>query len=137
MRKTSVRNVLICAGAFYASLWVVPPVTMAFAPITSRLTFLEGFETALIMPLVLGIPLALVAAGAGALTTWLAESDHAWRWAVFPAVLYAVFSFIGHHWFVPPKIDQRVGQTVQALLPAVACVLGAIFVERRQRSPSR
>lgn len=137
MRKTLIRNGLISGGAFYASLWVVPPVTMAFAPITNGLTFLDGVETALIMPLVLGIPLALVAAAAGASTTWLVESNQALRWAVLTAVPYAVFSFLGHHWLVPPRLDQRIGQVVQALLPAVACVLGAIFVERRQRSASR
>jgi hypothetical protein len=110
---------------------------MAFAPITNGLTILDGFETAVIMPLVFGIPSALVAAWTGALTVWLVESDHAWRWAVLPAVLYAVFNCIGNHWLVPPKIDQRVGQAIQALLPAVACVLGAIFIQRRQRSLSR
>jgi hypothetical protein len=137
MRKTLARNVLVSGGAYYASLWVIPPVTMAFAPITNGVPFLDGFETAVLMPLVLGIPSALVAAGAGALTAWLVESVHAWRWAVLPAVLYAVFTFNGNHWLVPPKIDQRVGQAIQALLPAVACVLAAIFVQRRQPPPSR
>src|SRR5207248_3046417 len=81
-RERLARNVLVSGGAYYASMWVAPPFIMAFAPITNGLTFLDCSETAVIMPLVLGIPLALVAGGAGALTAWLVESDHAWGWAV-------------------------------------------------------
>ena len=136
MQKTTIRNTFVSAGAYYISMWIASSIVMTFAPITNGLTFSGEFGAAVMMPRVRGIPMALVAAATGAVTGWLVESRHAVRWAVLPAALYATFSLLGHHWVRPPQAADRVAQLLEAVLPALACLLGAALVERRKRMQS-
>ena len=108
---------------------------MAFAPITNRLTFTGEFEAAVVMPLVMGFPMALVAGAAGAVTEWLVESRHPLRWAFLPATLYAVVGLVGHHWVRPPQAADRVAEVLEAALPALTCLVGAMLAERHARAP--
>jgi hypothetical protein len=138
MRKTTVRNAFAAAGTYYVfAMWVAPVVLMAFAPITNRLFFTGAFAIAVVMPLVTGLPMALVAGATGAATGLVVDSRHGLRWAFLPATLYAVSSLVGYHWVRPPQFGDRVAQVLQAAEPAVACLLGAALVEMGKRMQPR
>lgn len=126
------RNLLVGAGAYYLSFWLSTPLAFAFGKITEGLIYRGDFNSAVVGPLVMHLPRALVAAAAGATVVSLVESDRPIAWAVFPALLYAVFGFLGYHWARPPLMRDRVAQTVGVLFPALACVVGAMVAERRR-----
>jgi len=126
------RNLLIGAGAYYLSLWFGEPLVFAFGKLTQGFTYSGDFNIAVVGPLVMHLPRALVAAAAGASVVSLVESDRRIGWAVFPALLYAVLGFLGYHWARPPVLLDRVAQSVGALFPALACVVGAMLAEKRR-----
>jgi hypothetical protein len=80
MRKETIRNLLIIAGAYYLSVWLEMAAVLAVAPITNRLTFTGEFEGVLVMPIVLGIPSAIVMAIMGAAAAWAVESVRPMLW---------------------------------------------------------
>jgi len=82
MRNTTIRNVLLSAGAYYLAISLEIPVVLALGPVMKRLTFTGDFQAVVLMPIVLGIPSALVMTIAGAATAWAVESGHPVRWGV-------------------------------------------------------
>jgi hypothetical protein len=135
LSATTAKNLLIGAGAYYFSWWVASPIAFVYGKLTQGIIYRGDFAGAVILPLVLRVPLALVAAGAGACVVWLVESDRPVSWAIFPALLYAVYSFLGHHWARAPVLLDQVGQAIGALFPAVTCVVGAMVALRRRTTP--
>jgi hypothetical protein len=137
----TVRNLLIGGGAYYVSwlLGLAYPLTLGYSRLTARIIYRGDFATAVVMPLVVGLPYALVAAGVGALVAWLAESKRPWLWAIFPAALYAYSSFSGYEWARRPALIDRTGQVIGALFLAIACLVGAIIsarlLQRRRALP--
>jgi hypothetical protein len=136
-RESTARNVLITAGAYYLSIWVAGTVSFVFGKATQGLTYRGSFNTAVIAPLVIHLPVAAVAALVGALVINLVESSRRIPWAIVPAVLYALFGFLGYHWARPPLILDRVEQTIGALFPAFTCLIGALLAENRMRTIRR
>jgi hypothetical protein len=130
------KNLLIGAGAYYLSRWLGMPLAFGFGKLTQRIASVGDFNGAVVLPRVTHLPVALLAAAAGATVACLVESDRPLGWAIFPALLYAVLGFLGYHWARAPVILDRVGQTVGALFPALACVVGAM-VAGRQRATRR
>jgi hypothetical protein len=128
------RNLLIGAGAYYLSLWLGEPLAFGFGRLTQGLIFSGDFNIAVVGPIVMHLPRALVAAAAGATVVSLVESDRPMGWVIFPALLYAILGFLGYHWARPPVILDRLAQTTGALFPALACVVGAMVASRRQRT---
>jgi len=135
-KAVTVKNLLICAGLYYLSRWIVFPLALGYGKLTDRKIFSGNFEGDVVMPLVLHVPIALVAAGAGVSVILLVDSARPLRWVMFPALLYAFFGFLGYHWAHPPLLHDRVFQAIGALFPAVTCVLGGIMASR-QRGTSR
>ena len=134
--KTSIRNGLVGAGAYYLATWILPSVVLVFAPITNRSSFSGDFEYVVLMPLVNGAPMMLVAAGTGATTAWLVDATYRWRWALLPAVLFATFNWLGSHWVRPPYAIDHAAAAVRAALPVLACLLAAVALDRRERTTS-
>jgi hypothetical protein len=132
------RNLLVCAGAYYISGWLSLPLALGFGKLTwgRGLTYSGDFNTAVVAPLVIHVPKAIVAAAAGATVVWLVESDRPVSWAIFPTLLYGIFGFLGYHWARPPLFLDRVGQTVGAVFPALACIVSALVAERRRATPT-
>ena len=126
------KNLLIGAGAYYLSSWLTMPLAFGFGKLTEGLTYAGDFTGAVVMPIVIHLPKAIVAAAAGAAVVWLVESDRPLGWALFPALLYGFLGFLGYHWSRPPLILGRVAQTVGALFPALACIIGALVAEQRR-----
>ena len=138
MRKQTIRNVLLCAGAYYLSTWIEVPAILAFAPVTNRLTFSGDFEGTVVMPIILGIPSALVMAITGAVTVWAVESERPMLWALLPAVVYGASSALSPHWVQPPDTAAaRASLAFRALFPAGACIIGAGALIARLRRARR
>jgi hypothetical protein len=125
------RNLLIGAGAYYLSKWLVVPLVFGLGKITQGLTYSGDFNGKIVSQLVWHFPLALVAFAAGFTVAVLVEADSPFYWAVFPAILYGLFAFLGRHWALPPDFLDRAGQTLGALFPALTCVMGAWVAARR------
>jgi hypothetical protein len=130
------KNLLIGAGAYYISGWLGMPLALGFGKLTPGLTYRGDFNGYVVGPLVMHLPRALVAAAAGATLAWLVESERPVGWAIFPALLYGILGFLGYYWARPPLPLDRVAQTIGALSPALACIVGAL-VAGRQRATRR
>jgi hypothetical protein len=126
------KNLLIGAGAYYLSVWLYVPLAFVFGKLTQGLTYMGDFNSYVVMPLVIHLPWAIVAAAVGATVVWLVESDRPVGWAIFPALLFGLLAFLGHHWARPPLILDRLAQTIGALFPALSCVIGALVAARRR-----
>ena len=74
LKAATVKNLLICAGIYWVSGWVVLPLALGFGKLTQRVIYSGNFEREVIAPLVLRLPAALVAAGVGASVIWLVDS---------------------------------------------------------------
>ena len=126
------RNLLIGAGAYYISVWLSMPLEFGFGKLTEGLRYSGDFNIAVVAPLVSRFPRAVLAAAAGAAVASLTESKYPIGWAIFPAVLYGVLGFFNYHFARPPVPIFRVAQAIGALFPAVACVAGALWQNRRR-----
>jgi len=94
------------------------------------------FSGGVVMPIVLALPYALVAAVVGASVAWIVESDRPIGWTLVPTFLYAVGVFHASHWVRPPDPFERVGDAIPMALPAVACIVaGLVAAKRRAASP--
>jgi hypothetical protein len=131
------RNLLVVCGAYYVAIWLYLPLAWLWAFVSSRMSFTVGVETMLLMPLVMGLPMAVVAFAAGALVARTIEDRYPSRWALIPALLFLQHHLLGGRWWAePPTLTDHIGIAVEAAFPAVACVLGAVVVEgRRLRTP--
>ena len=129
------KNLLIGAGAYYLSGWLGMPLALGFGKLTQGLTYRGDFNSYFMGPLIVHLPRAIVAAAAGAAVAWLVESERPVGWAIFPAILYGLLGFLGHHWARPPLPLDRVAQTIGAVFPALACIVGAVFAGRRSIRP--
>lgn len=103
----------------------------AYWNLTNHIHYFGDFQAAVVMPLVTVLPEAVVAVGVGASVAWLVESKRPLVWAIWPSVLYAVFS---QHWARPPMLVDRIAQVIGAAFLAVACLFGAIIAIRRQKT---
>jgi hypothetical protein len=130
-----VRNLLVGAGAYYLSWWVSPLLEIGFGKLTNGITYTGDFSSGVVMPIVTGLPVALVAAVVGASVVWIVESETPFRWSIFPAALYAFFGYTGYHWARPPVFIDRLTQAVTALFLALACLGGGILAVKRRAGP--
>jgi hypothetical protein len=124
------RNLLVGAGAYFISGWLGIPLSLAFGKLTQGLIYTGDFNGYVVSPIVVHMPRAIIAAGVGATVVWLVESPRPVSWALPPAILYALFGFLGYHWARPPVFLDRVSQTIGALFPAFACIVGALISTR-------
>jgi hypothetical protein len=133
-----VRNVLVGAGAYYLSWWVGDPLAIGFGKLTHfiGIRYYGSFAGGVVMPIVLELPYALVAAVVGASVAWIVESDRPIGWMLVPTFLYALGVFHPTHWAQPPTPFERVGDAIRMLLPAVACFIAGIVAAKR-RTASR
>jgi hypothetical protein len=133
------RNLLVGVGAVYLSWWVSAPLAVAFGKITHAMGihYYGDFEGGVVLPIVMALPYAIVAAFVGASVVWIVESERPLGWTLVPTFLYTV-SGLFHlaRWARPPTPLERVGDTIRVLLPAVACVVGGI-VAAKWRAASR
>jgi hypothetical protein len=134
MRKKTTRNILVIAGAYYLSIWLEMLAILAVAPITNRLTFTGECEGVFLMPVVLGIPSAVVMSIAGAAAAWAVESARRILWALLPALAYVMSGLLAPHWAkAPGTAADRVVLAIRVLFPAIAWIAGAATMSARLR----
>lgn len=131
----TVRNLLVGAGAYYLSWWVAYPLEFAVGKLTQGIIYPGNFAGAVLLPIVMSLPVALIAAFVGASVVWLVDSETPLRWAAFPAVLYVFYAFRGHHWARPPMLIDRIEQAVTTFFLALSCLCGAIVAVRKRATP--
>jgi hypothetical protein len=131
------RNLVVGFGVYQLSWWLAYPLAFAYGKLTEGIIYPGNFAGAILMPLVLTVPYALVAVGVGACVVWLVDSERPFRWALFPAALYVYFGIIGYHWAHQPLLLDRVTQIVDASFLGIACLGGAILLARRQTGHRR
>lgn len=132
MVKSDLRNILVCMGAYYLSLWAAYPLILAVSKLTVQINFGSGVGISLLI----NFPLALVAFGVGVCVVLLVESRRPLPWIVLPAALYISSGFRGWHWAQPTIHADLIDQLVAALFPALMCIVGAITGARwRVASP--
>jgi hypothetical protein len=129
-----VRNLLVGAGAYYLSWWVGGPLAIGFGKLTPSIgvRYYGNFAGGIVMPIVLALPYAFVAAVVGASVAWIVESDRRVGWTLVPTFLYALGVFRPSHWAQPPNSFDRVGDAIRMLLPAVACIVAGIVASKRR-----
>jgi hypothetical protein len=132
MIEVKARNLLIGGGAYYLSWWIASPLAFGYGKLTERIIYRGAFASAVVLPLVTHLPVALVAAGVGASVAKLVESDRPLRWVMFPAALYAFFEYLGYGWARAPMPLDRMAQVIGALFPAVTCIVGGLIAARRK-----
>jgi ABC-type sugar transport system permease subunit len=132
------RNLLFGVGAYYLSWWVGGPLAIGFGKVTHGMGihYYGDFAGGVVMPIVLALPYALVAAVVGASVAWIVESDRPIGWTLVPTFLYALGVFHPSRWVRPPTPLERVGDAIRMLLPAVACIVAGIVAAKR-RAASR
>lgn len=137
MNASVLRNTLLACGAYYLALWLYVPLTALWSVVSNRLSFTVGVETIVLMPIVLGLPELVLAGAVGAVVAATAAARHPSRWALLPAALFVTqHAFARHSWARPPDFDDRVRLVVEAVLPAVVCILAATIVEGRAKRPA-
>jgi hypothetical protein len=130
-----IRNLLVCVGSYYLSWFLANPVAMGIGKLTNRITYTGDFQGGVLLPLVIQLPQAVIAAVVGASVVWLVESNRPMRWAVVPTFLYALAVRHFAHWAHPPTLIERAGAMIGGLFPAIACMSAAVFVARRRTAP--
>jgi len=133
MLKSVLRNLVVAYGVYQVSWWVANPLAFAYAKLTQRIIYTGDFAGAVLMPLVLTVPYALVAVGAGACVAWLVESERPFRWSTFAAALYAYSGFFLYSWEHQPTALDRAAQIVDATFLGIACVIGGMLFVRLGR----
>jgi hypothetical protein len=123
---TTARNLLVGAGAYYLSWFVVGPLAIGFGKLTIDINRASDAGR-IVLPIVTYLPVALTAAIVGASVVLVVESETPLRWSIFPAALYGIFGYVGS----PMSID-RVTQAVGAIFLALACLSGALLAVGRQ-----
>lgn len=130
--RSAATNLVVGCGLYYLSWWVAPPLAFAYGKLTERIIYHGEVASKLILPLVLTVPYAVVAAGVGACVAWLVDSERPIRWAMVPAALYIFFGIMDYHWTRPPELLDRVAQIIDAAFMAIACLGGSMIVVRRR-----
>ncbi|HTC64435.1 MAG TPA: hypothetical protein VK709_16465 [Candidatus Saccharimonadales bacterium] len=126
---------LISFGAYYLSLLLVSLFSPAYWKITNGIVYSGDFAGMVVMPIVNKLPIALAAAIVGAVVVRFVDSDGRIFWPMLPALLYAVFGFLGFHWARSPVHADRVYQTIASLFPAITCIMGGIISAWQSKTP--
>jgi hypothetical protein len=129
-----IRNLLVGVGAYYLSWWVGGPLAIGFGKLTHFIgvRYYGDFAGGIVMPIVVALPYAFVAAVVGASVAWIVESDRPFAWTLVPTFLYALGVFRPSHWAQPPNSFDRVGDAIRMLLPAFSCFLAGIVASKRR-----
>jgi len=126
------RNLLVGVGAYYLSWFLSNPLAIGIGRLTNGIRYSGDFEGAVLLPLVVHLPEAIIATVVGASVVWMVESNRPICWAIVPTFLYALAARHFVHWAHPPTLIERMGAIIGALLPAIACVVAAVFAARRR-----
>jgi hypothetical protein len=124
-QMTRLRNILICFGLFWLSLWVVGPFSWLFGKLNDRIIYGDSVLEAVAMGIMTSLGRTFVALLAGSVVALTVAGRKPERWAIIVASLYVVDAPVRHHWHLPATNWDRLWQSVDLVFPAIACIAAA------------
>jgi hypothetical protein len=130
----TLRNILVVGGAYLFSTWLVTPLWLfVITPWMNRdgghgfwLTTSVGW-----IPAVVGCGLAGIGAGLAI------ESEKPIAWALIFGALVIVVRWLGWTWHLPPDLEDRARQALDAIVPAAAAAAGVLIARRNVHAQDR
>jgi hypothetical protein len=136
MNKQTARNALVIVGAWALSATVAMLITFVLIPLNNRLTF-RGDAGVVIMWVWSRLPETVTAVGAALAVLWLIDTKRPYAWIAALAALFLYDGVIdavqtrGGFQIAPTAFDNA-GIVISGLLPALWCVIAAVWYQRRQ-----
>jgi len=141
MSKPTVRNALVVIGTLTFSRVIAWLLKALIVVIHNRMTFTGDVGT-VTMWLWEGFPDDLVAALAAITLLWVIETRKPTAWVGGLAALYLysgglnAWRILTRGWHVPPRTPDYIGVLIQAIIPALVCLIVGIWWARRSAAPS-
>src|SRR6266853_2300321 len=140
MSKPTARDALIVIGMSTFSRIIASLLTALIVVIHNRMTFTGDVGTVM-MWLWEGLADDIVAALAAITLVWVIETRKPAAWVGGLATLYLysgglnAWRILKHGWHVPPRTPDYIGILIQAIIPALACLIVGIWWTRRSAAP--
>ena len=133
---TRIRNIFICFGVFWVSVWLVVPLAWQFSKLTDGIVYGDGVLNAIAMGIMSSLGRSFAAMLAAAAVTLTIAGRKPERWAFIIAILYVVDAPVRHRWNLPATGWDRLWESVDLLFPAIVCVASAFITARFRRARS-
>jgi hypothetical protein len=136
MSKPTARNALVVIGMWTFSRVIASLLEALIVVIHNRMTF-TGDSGTVMMWLWEGVPDDLVAALAVMTLVWVIETRKPLACVGGLAALYLyggslqAWRILRHGWHVPPRTSDYIGILMQAIIPALACLVVGVWWTRR------
>jgi hypothetical protein len=125
-----IQNILVCFGAFWASLWIAGLLAGPFGKLNDRVVYGDSVLSALALGVMSSMSRTLAAILAGIVVTVVVAGRRSELWALIVAVLYVIDAPVRHHWGYPATGWDHLWQSVDLIIPAVACMVAAVIRAR-------
>lgn len=136
MSKPTARNALVVMGIWAFSRVIASLLEVLIVVIHNRMTF-TGDAGIVMMWLWEGFPDDLVAALAAITLVWVIETRKPLAWVGGLAALYLyggalhAWRTLTHGWHAPPRPPDYIGILMQAIIPALGCLVVGLWWIRR------
>jgi len=136
MTKSTAKNAFAIIGIWTFSRVIALLFQAVISLIYNRMTF-TGNAGTVMMWLWEGFPDDLVAALAAITLVWVIETRKPSAWVGCLAALYLyggglhAWRILRHRWSVSPQTPDYIGILIQAIIPALACLVAGVWWTRR------
>lgn len=140
MSKPTARNVLVVFGMWTFSRVIASLLEALIVVIHNQMTF-TGDAGTVMMWLWEGLPDDLVAALAAITLVWVIETRKPSAWVGGLAALYLyggglhAWRILTHGWHASPRTSDYFGILIQAIIPALVCLVVGVWWTRRSAAP--
>jgi hypothetical protein len=140
MSKSTARDALVVVGMWTFSRIIASLLKALIVVIHNRMTFTGDVGTVM-MWLWEGLADDIVAALAAVALVWVIETRKPAAWVGGLATLYLysgglnAWRILKHGWHVPPRTPDYIGILIQAIIPALACLIVGVWWTRRSAAP--
>ena len=140
MSKPTARDALAVVGMWTFSRIIASLLTALIVVIHNRMTFTGDVGTVM-MWLSEGLADDIVAVLAAITLVWVIEMRKPAAWVGGLATLYLysgglnAWRILKHGWHVPPRTPDYIGILIQAIIPALACLIVGVWRTRRSAAP--
>lgn len=135
---SKVRNVFVCFGVFWASIWVAGLLQWPLIKFININAFVrdETVFSGIVMGVVSSLDRTLAGILAGIVIVTVVSGRKAELWALIVAALYIVEAPVRHHWTYPANSWDRLWQAIDLVFPAALCIIAAFVTAHLQRKRS-
>jgi len=140
MSKPTARDALVVIGMWTFSRIIASLLKALIVVIHNRMTFTGDVGTVM-MWLWEGLVDDIVAALAAITLVWVIETRIPAAWVGGLATLYLysgslnAWRILKHGWQLPPRTPDYIGVLIQAIIPALACLIVGVWWTRRSAAP--